>query len=123
MTTQQAATVLAAGILGALAMGAQVQCSQADAHPPSISTPSKTFQMVGASTEEVTGDVGVFGMTLACQADFPVSRMCTSEEVMNTVTVPLGQSDSAWVRPSFQPTGASPAMNDPQWAALRKICG
>ena len=107
MTIRQSIIALAAAMLGALTMGAQVRCSQAGAHPPFIATDAtpKAFQMVGASTDEVTGDAGVFGMTIACQLDFPASRMCESEEAMGTVEVPTDIVSDAWVRPSWSANG------------------
>ena len=45
------------------------------------------------------------GFALGCQAEFPESRMCTSAEVLETVTVPVSLAGEAWVRPSFRPVG------------------
>jgi hypothetical protein len=61
------------------------------------------FQLVGFTSAPFAGGTGVLGLTLACQAEFTGSRMCTSEEVMNTVTVPSPLVGSAWVRPTFVP--------------------
>ena len=66
------------------------------------STPSR-FQLVGFSTNPLTGDAGVLGMTLECQNDSPGSRMCTSTEVMETVAVPASLTGLAWVRPVHVP--------------------
>ncbi len=49
----------------------------------------------------------MLGFTLACQDEFPGSRMCTSVEVMETTEVPVGLTGDAWVRPSFQPLAIS----------------
>lgn len=59
------------------------------------------FQLVGFSTSIMKGDAGVLGFAQACQQQYPNSRMCTSEEVMNTVSVPtLPVVETwAWVRP------------------------
>ncbi|UCE85214.1 MAG: hypothetical protein JSU66_12805 [Deltaproteobacteria bacterium] len=64
-------------------------------------------QLVGFSATRVTGDAGVLGFTAACQSEFPDSRMCTSVEVMETVTLPQGLAGEAWVRPVFQSTTTS----------------
>lgn len=59
------------------------------------------LELVGFTTATFTGGEGLFGYTLACQAEFPRSRMCRSVEVTNTVNVPSGMTGSAWVRPVF----------------------
>lgn len=66
--------------------------------------PNVDAELVGFSSERFTGGrTGVLGYTRACQADFPGSRMCTSEEVLRTVNVPSLPVTKAWVLPSFQP--------------------
>ena len=78
---------------------------------PDCSAPlaSTTLQLVGFTDATFPADTGVLGFTLACQAEFAGSRMCTSNEAMNTLAVPSGLVDRAWVRPSFVPisTGVS----------------
>jgi hypothetical protein len=64
-------------------------------------TPQR-IELVGFTTSTFTGGEGVLGFTLACQTDFPGSRMCTSVEVMRTTNVPASLSGNAWVRPSFE---------------------
>jgi hypothetical protein len=59
------------------------------------------FELVGFTSTTHLGTEGVLGFTLACQADYADSRMCTSVEVMQTVNVPAGMSGEAWVRPVF----------------------
>jgi hypothetical protein len=56
---------------------------------------------VGFTSETFPGAEGVLAFTLACQEEFPESRMCTSAEVMNTVEVPEDLEGTAWVRPSY----------------------
>ncbi len=68
------------------------------------------FQLVGFSSTPVLGDAGVLGMTAECQNDFAESRMCTSVEVLETVSLPVGLSGTAWVRPSFQPVATGDAQ-------------
>ncbi len=87
------ALLLTAALLAATPTTAQAQ------------TCTKQFQMMGFSNQTVNGNAGVFGMTEACQASFPASRMCTSEEVMNTVTIPDLDAQNAWVRPAIKPIG------------------
>jgi hypothetical protein len=63
-------------------------------------------ELVGFTSATMTGDTGVLGFTLACQAEFgSTARMCDSLEVMRTTNVPSGLSGTAWVRPVFQPMG------------------
>ena len=57
----------------------------------------KTVQLVGFSAAQVMGDVGVFGMTQTCQAEFPLTRLCTDEEVRDTVVIPSGLVGNAWL--------------------------
>ncbi len=69
-----------------------------------FSTPSGAGELprglVGFSSATVQGDAGVFGMTAACQADFPTSRMCLTTEVIATQALPaLSSSDMGWVQP------------------------
>ncbi|GAG14310.1 unnamed protein product, partial [marine sediment metagenome] len=68
-----------------------------------IPTGTPRYQLVGFTADTFPVTTGVLGFTLACQVAFPESRMCTSNEVMETVTVPLDLSGEAWVRPSFVP--------------------
>jgi hypothetical protein len=72
-------------------------------------TPLARYQFVGFSTSTFDGGQGVRTYTEACQADFSSSaRMCTSEEVLNTVQWPaVPDSARGWVRPSYQPTSFS----------------
>jgi hypothetical protein len=69
-------------------------------------------QLEGFSSASSTGGSGVLEFTLDCQADFgPTARMCDSLEVMRTTNVSGGLSGSAWVRPVFQPTGSTGAID------------
>ena len=65
--------------------------------------PPSRFQLVGFTTATFTGDSGgVLAFTLACQAEFTAdSRMCMSQEILETVDVPTGLSGEAWVQPTF----------------------
>lgn len=69
------------------------------------------FELVGFTSATFVGDEGVLGFTLACQAQFAGSRMCSSAEVMNTVDVPAGLSSLAWVRPSFVSISGTQALD------------
>jgi hypothetical protein len=60
---------------------------------------SPRFQLIGFTSTLHLGDTGVLGFTLACQAEFPGSRMCTSQEVMETTSLPESLAGDAWVRP------------------------
>ena len=63
-------------------------------------------QLVGFTTSTfLQGGAGVLDFTVACQAQFADSKMCTSAEVAETVSVPAGLAGSAWVRPIFAPNG------------------
>jgi len=70
-------------------------------------------QYVGVTTEAFDGGQGVFTYNRACNAAHVGSRMCTSEEIMETINPPLvgDPGELAWVRPTYQPTGGT----TPQW--------
>lgn len=66
------------------------------------------WTLVGTTTTIHLGDAGVRTMSTACAAELPSSRMCTSDEVLNSQDIfPFSSTDAAWVRPSFQPVGAA----------------
>jgi hypothetical protein len=69
-------------------------------------------QFEGFSRSISTGGSGVLELNLECRADFgPTARMCDSLEVMRTTNGSGGLSGSAWVRPVFQPTGSTGAID------------
>ncbi len=55
------------------------------------------FELVGFTSATFDGDEGVLGFTLACQAEFPGTRMCFTQEALNVVDVPL-LAGRAWIR-------------------------
>lgn len=66
------------------------------------------MELVGFTTSGFAGDAGILKYSMACADKYPMSRMCTSEEVMNTVNFPSAAdipAASVWVRPSFSPLG------------------
>jgi hypothetical protein len=68
--------------------------------------PATAMQFVGRSTDTFNGSQGVLTYSAACQADFgPGHRMCTSEEILNTVELPALTGGPSWVRPTFAPVG------------------
>ena len=65
------------------------------------------FQLVGFTTATVKGGEGVLGFALTCQQEFLDSRMCTSKEIMDTISVPILTPDVwAYVRPSWHGTAS-----------------
>jgi hypothetical protein len=66
-------------------------------------------QYVGVTAQTFDGTQGIFTYNRACHDAHPGSRMCTSEEVMETINPPtLGSpGEVAWVRPVFQPVASS----------------
>lgn len=66
------------------------------AGPPGIG--ADVYEFVGFSSVSGNGSTGVLRFTSMCQSKYPGSRMCTSEEVMNTVNRPSARGN-AWVRP------------------------
>ena len=77
--------------------------------PSAAGAVEKKMQLVGFTTASVDSDVGIFGFTVACQAEFPASRMCSSRELMETVALPqLGTfANGALVRPVFLAHGSN----------------
>jgi hypothetical protein len=62
----------------------------------------KTIQLIGFTSTFSTGNLGgVLGSTLKCQQEFPLSRMCTFEEIQKSTNLPaVGQyPDFAWMEP------------------------
>ena len=52
--------------------------------------PPAQFQLVGFTSTTGTGNRGgTFGATLECQDDFADSRICTSQEVLDIVAIPV----------------------------------
>lgn len=57
-----------------------------------------TLQLVGFTRLSLDGNQGVLNYTLACQVEFPDSRMCTADEIRHTVNVPPAPgSGHAWI--------------------------
>ena len=57
------------------------------------------MQLVGVTTSQLKGNQGVFIMTTLCVAEVaPDSRMCTTAEVWNTISL-FSFNDAAWLRP------------------------
>ena len=86
-------TLLALILLGLLVAG----CGAADGS----GSAGEAHQLVGFTKAQHPGDVRLFGLTRACQAEFPGSRLCSSVEVMETTAIPDGLEGNAWGRPSF----------------------
>ncbi len=64
-------------------------------------SPGATHQLVGFTEAQHPGNVRMFGLTRACQAEFPGSRLCSSVEVLQTTAIPSGLEGNAWVRPTL----------------------
>ena len=61
---------------------------------------SGNMELVGFTTATTTPNVGLFALTQLCQAEYLDSRMCTTEEVMKTVNIPVLPDDTvAWIQP------------------------
>jgi len=71
---------------------------------------------VGITTATGNGTTGILAFNTMCNAEFPGSRMCISEELMNTVNPPQDYSGDAWIRPVFKPFAITGA-NDQQLVA------
>jgi hypothetical protein len=62
-------------------------------------------QYVGVTSGTFDGAQGIIIFNHACHADHPGSRMCTSEEFIETLNSPIAGSsgERAWIRPEFKP--------------------
>lgn len=71
------------------------------------------WALVGTTTATLAGDAGVRAMNDACLAEFPMSRMCASVEVMETVPhYDFSSAEWAWLRPTPQPSGSANPVVD-----------
>ena len=82
------------------------------------------FQLVGFTAATFTGGQGVLGFTRACQAEFPGSRMCESQEILATTQLPSTLSGNAWVQPSIvsEAAGAVVDASGAQQSAMEMTC-
>lgn len=121
-SVRRSATLALLGALVLVASGLEVRCDGATAQSRTtiaslqaeidllglrvamIEAGASGYQFKGFSSTNLNGTRGVLEMTAACAATFPGSRMCTSEEILQTTTVPeISSNADAWVRPSFTP--------------------
>ncbi len=59
---------------------------------------TSNIQLVGFTTATATGDAGILTFHKLCFAEFPGSRMCTSDEIVATIDPPLtAGTEYAWV--------------------------
>lgn len=75
-----------------------------------VTNPTARFQLVGFTSATTLPDVGVFGMSRLCQAEFEASRLCTIGEALDTVALPWLDPtplDFAWVRDELTLGGAA----------------
>ena len=95
------------GIFVAIALAVSAGIAQAQEATGDL-VPYVDTQLVGFTSTTVTGDAGVLGMMSVCHHEFSASRMCTSEEVMNTVAeFNLPPNTTAWVRPAYRGYGVA----------------
>ena len=82
---------------------------------------SPRLQLVGFTSAVYDGNLGgVLGSTQRCQIDFPGSRMCTIEEIQETLDLPAPIADFAWMEPRSSSCRGDLIINDmdvasPQW--------
>lgn len=72
---------------------------------------AREFQFVGVSSERVIGGLGYLLMNQDCHRTHPGTRLCTSEEMINTIDPPF-IPDTFWVRPSPVDVSDSGIMTD-----------
>ncbi len=82
-----------------------------------------TFGLVGFTSTVYTGNLGgVLGSTQKCQLDFPSSRMCTQEEIQNTLDLPDVIAEFAWMEPLSPSCQASLIIDEQEVANLLWSC-
>ncbi len=69
--------------------------------PDHTASAGAAHRLVGFTEAQQPGNVRLFGLTQACQAEFPGSRVCASVEVLQTTAIPSGLEGNAWVRPTY----------------------
>jgi hypothetical protein len=111
-------------------IASQLYVTSAGTEPPFAG--GGRFQLVGFTNATYDGGETLFGLTLACQAEFAESRFCTSVEVLETVTVPNLAGGDAWVRPVLWGVrtsshldqsgvaGTNGALTCSQWSEVRQ---
>jgi len=75
---------------------------------PALADPATGFEYVGISSGSTDGDAGLFAMHGLCAATFDKSRMCTSEEIVQTVNPPVLATGFAWAQPILTGTNYNP---------------
>lgn len=61
-----------------------------------------SFQFVGVTQKKYSGGFhGILGFNKICGTQFPGSRMCSTEDLMNTTTLPDVDRIEAWLRPKL----------------------
>lgn len=79
--------------------------------PVTVVDRAQRYVFVGFSDEILQGTAGLVALYAACQSKFgPDSRMCTSQEVLNSTTL-SPQTGEAWVHPVFTLTGTGDGSN------------
>lgn len=81
--------------------GRLMVCEGAAPRPVEVVNPVRRFELVGFSSAATLPNIGVFGMTNLCRAEYAGTRMCTLSEALGTVAVPalpLDPTSVAWVR-------------------------
>jgi len=80
--------------------------SQIDTLVATAGEAEKTFHFVGFSASSMSADGGIFALNSACQSSFAGSKMCTSEEISNTVNPTMFDVNTkGWVQPTFSASG------------------
>ncbi len=92
--------------------------------PELLPAATTTYEFVGVTRRELAGNRGILNYTLACQAEFARSRMCSVTELLRTRNVPRRLADTyAWIQPEIA-AGQPAAQNCRGWMSdLRTDAG
>lgn len=60
------------------------------------------LEYIGVTTAKYSGNTGLLGFHEACDAEFPDSQFCTTEDILRSGTVPPGSTSTRqWVHPTL----------------------
>ncbi len=78
--------------------------------------------LVGFTSSALQASAGYLAMSAACQAEFAATRMCSTQEILETRRIPSGLDGPAWVRPKLAVTGNQGVGLDVTGTPVYKAC-
>ena len=87
-----------AAVIAAIASILLSQLNALAASPLKRQTNPPRFQLVGFTTAAFQGNAGVLAFSLACGQEIPDARLCSTEEVLESNSIPSDLAGAGWVR-------------------------